>query len=525
MQPPHTVLFHQPPQYEHLRVFGCLCYPNVSSTAAHKLTPRSRPCVFLGYALQHRGYRCLDLETRKVIISRHVIFNENYFPFKNFRSQNNTDFEHFLEEIQTASFGPILPHNSAVPTTNQSHPNSRYPITQPRLALNGDSPPLSPFNSPSPSISTPVPTTSNSPTPNPTNSADLHSPNQINSPELINSQNPNPLNANPTPPTLPISPIHTSQSSPMTSAPKPQIPDNSHHMVTRGKSGISKPHDIILTASTSAFLHRIISALSQEFSMSDLGPLHYFLGVSVVRNSSGLHLSQAAYAKDIISRAGMSTCNPCKTPVDTNPKLSGSSGSPVSNPTEYRSLAGSLQYLTFTRPDIAYAVQQCCLHMHDPREAHLTSIKRILRYVQGTLNLGLHIAPGPINQLQVYSDADWAGCPDTRRSTSGFCLYLGPNLIAWSSKRQGTVSRSSAEAEYRAVANAVAESWTVFVFGYLRLRLRGATRAHSPTRTMDAHWLPRLGFGEGVVGRMQWGEREWRITIEIRGRHGVRRPS
>ncbi|KAL8161859.1 hypothetical protein V2J09_013348 [Rumex salicifolius] len=548
----------------------------IASVTAHKLTPRSRPCVFLGYALQHRGYRCLDLETRKIIISRHVIFNENYFPFKNFRSQNNTDFEHFLEEIQTASFGPILPHNSAVPTTNQSHPNSRYPITKPRLALNGDSPPLSPFNSPSPSISTPVPTTSNSPTPNPTNSADLHSPNQINSSELINSQNPNPLNADPTPPTLPISPIHTSQSSPMTSAPKPQIPDNSHHMVTRGKSGISKPRtifnltsqiyplpknhknaincpqwfnsmkeeydaliknrtwdlvprpiganvitgkwlfrhkldangnlaryksrwvargysqqegidfdetfspvvkpttvrtilslainrnwpihqldvknaflhghlkevvfvqqppgfidpkhpdyvcklnkalyglkqaprawyhrfavflgklgfvsskadtslfiyragsqeahllvyvdDIILTASTSAFLHRIISDLSQELSMSDLGPLHYFLGVSVVRNSSGLHLSQAAYAKDIISHAGMSTCNPCKTPVDTNPKLSGSSGSPVSNPTEYRSLAGSLQYLTFTRPDIAYAVQQCCLHMHDPRE-------------------------------------------------------------------------------------------------------------------------------------------------------------
>jgi len=95
--------------------------------------------------------------------------------------------------------------------------------------------------------------------------------------------------------------------------------------------------------------------------------------------------------------------------------------------------------------------------MHDPREPHLSMIKRILRYLKGTLSSGLHIGVGPVQSLVAYSDVDWAGCPDSRRSTSGYCVYLGDNLISWSSKRQTTVSRSSAEAEYRAVAHVVAE--------------------------------------------------------------------
>ena len=132
----------------------------------------------------------------------------------------------------------------------------------------------------------------------------------------------------------------------------------------------------------------------------------------------------------------------------------------MADPTDFRSLAGALQYLTFTRPDIAYAVQHVCLHMHDPREPHLAALKRILRYVRGTLHLGLLLRPSAQSDLVVYSDADWAGCPDTHKSTSSYAVFFGDNLISWSSKRQTAVSRSSAEAEYRAVANAVAEvSW------------------------------------------------------------------
>jgi hypothetical protein len=129
----------------------------------------------------------------------------------------------------------------------------------------------------------------------------------------------------------------------------------------------------------------------------------------------------------------------------------------ITDPTEYRSFAGALQYLTLTRPAIQHAVQQACLYMHAPREPHLNLVRRILRYVKGTLDLGLQLHSTPSTSLTAYSDADWAGCPDTRRSTSGYCVYLGDNLVSWSSKRQATVSRSSAEAEYRAVAHVVAE--------------------------------------------------------------------
>ncbi|GJR09420.1 ribonuclease H-like domain-containing protein [Tanacetum coccineum] len=163
----------------------------------------------------------------------------------------------------------------------------------------------------------------------------------------------------------------------------------------------------------------------------------------------------------------MVNCNSSRTPVDTESKL-GDDGGPISDPTLYQSLVGSLQYLTFTRPDISYAVQQVCLYMHDPREPHLSALKRILRYVRGTLDYGLQLFSSSTTILVAYSDADWAGCPTTRRSTSGYCVFLGNNLLSWSSKRQPTLSHSNAEAEYRGVANDVAET---FLLGNLLCEL------------------------------------------------------
>jgi hypothetical protein len=216
--------------------------------------------------------------------------------------------------------------------------------------------------------------------------------------------------------------------------------------------------DIILTASSTSLLQHIIANLRHEFAMTDLGPLSHFLGIHVTPTSSGIFLSQEQYIHDLLDRANMIHCNPCTTPVDTKPKVSSALGKPVGNATEFRSLAGALQYLTITRPDISYAVQQICLFMHDPKEPHLQLLKRVLRYLQGTITHGLSITKSSSSDIIAYSDADWAGCPDTRRSTSSYCVYLGNNLVACSSKRQHTVSRSSAEAEYRAIANAVAET-------------------------------------------------------------------
>ncbi|GJT11118.1 ribonuclease H-like domain-containing protein [Tanacetum coccineum] len=180
-----------------------------------------------------------------------------------------------------------------------------------------------------------------------------------------------------------------------------------------------------------SLLQRIIASLHAEFSMTDLGPLNYFLGVSVTRNTSGMFLSQQKYATKVLERAGMLTCNPCRTLVDTDSKLA-ATGDPVSNPTLYRTLVGALQYLTFTRPDITYgrAVVQFVLFLHE------LFIYDILFWLLILMRIG-------------------AGCVHSRRSTSGYCVFLGNNLLSWSSKRQFTLSRSSAEAEYRGVANAV----------------------------------------------------------------------
>ncbi|XP_071704912.1 uncharacterized mitochondrial protein AtMg00810-like [Rutidosis leptorrhynchoides] len=201
-----------------------------------------------------------------------------------------------------------------------------------------------------------------------------------------------------------------------------------------------------------------MSHLSTEFAMKDLGPISDFMGISVTRTPNGLFLNQSKYAKEILERASMSYCKQATTPVDTKSKLSSNIGNVYDDLTLYRSLVGALQYLTFTRPDISYAVQQICQHMHHPHDTHMAALKKILRYISGTIDYGIHMTKSNTSSLVSYIDADWAGCPDTRRSTSGYCVYLGDNLVSWSSKRQPTISRSSTEAEYRGLANVVSES-------------------------------------------------------------------
>ncbi|XP_071712480.1 uncharacterized protein [Rutidosis leptorrhynchoides] len=164
--------------------------------------------------------------------------------------------------------------------------------------------------------------------------------------------------------------------------------------------------DIILVTSSIQLRTTLLSLFASEFAMKDLGSLSYFLGISVTRTHDGLFLSQEKYAESIANRAGMATSNTVKTPVDNNGKLSGNTGPSYSNPTEFRSLAGALQYLTFTRPDISYAVQQICLHMHDPKVCHMQALCRIIRYVRGTISHGLHLTRSPLSSPVSYTDVD-----------------------------------------------------------------------------------------------------------------------
>jgi hypothetical protein len=172
-------------------------------------------------------------------------------------------------------------------------------------------------------------------------------------------------------------------------------------------------NDIILTASTLEFLHRVVDGLKGTVVMKDLGPLHYFLDIQVWRDRHGFHLHQASYAADVLDRAGMMNCKPTSTPVDTKPKASAAAGTPAKDVAFHRSIVDALQYLTLTRPDIAYDVNQVCLHMHSPCDVHWSLVKRIFCYLRGTMSHDIHIHSSPSTAMVAYSDIDWAGCPDT----------------------------------------------------------------------------------------------------------------
>jgi histone deacetylase 1/2 len=217
--------------------------------------------------------------------------------------------------------------------------------------------------------------------------------------------------------------------------------------------------DIIVASSVPSATTSLLSDLNKEFALKDLGDLHYFLGIEVNKVSDGIILSQEKYASDILKRVGMSDCKSVNTPMSTSEKLSVHEGDLLgpSDATQYRSMVGALQYLTLTRPDISFAVNKVCQYLHAPTTVHWSAVKRILRYVKHTMKLGLKI--GKMSSLLVsgFSDADWVGCIDDRRSTEGFAIFLGSNLVSWNARKQATVSRSSTEAEYKALANATAE--------------------------------------------------------------------
>lgn len=214
--------------------------------------------------------------------------------------------------------------------------------------------------------------------------------------------------------------------------------------------------DLILTGSYPSVMSSFVAKLHAEFRIKDLGRLSYFLGLQATMLPHGLFLSQAKYAHDIVSRAGLLDAKPMATPLATNASLV-SDGPRYEDPTRYRSLVDALQYLTITRPDIAYAVNQVSQYLAAPTVAHFQAVKRLICYVKGTLTFGLTFSRPKSISIVGYSDADWARCLDTRHSTYGYSIFLGGNLVSWSAKKQPTVSRSSCESEYRAMANTAAE--------------------------------------------------------------------
>jgi transposase InsO family protein len=215
--------------------------------------------------------------------------------------------------------------------------------------------------------------------------------------------------------------------------------------------------DLVITGGNNEDIIKFKEEMKSKFQMSDLGLLHYYLGLEVTQSEAGITICQSAYAAKILESAGLTGCNPSHTPMEQRLKLSKQSSAPTVDPTRYRSIVGSLRYLVNSRPDLAYAVGYVSRFMEKPTAEHLTAVKRVLRYVAGTLHYGCHYPRMKEARLVGYSDSDMAGDIDTRKSTTGVGFFLGGSIITWQSQKQRVVALSSCEAEYIAAATAACQ--------------------------------------------------------------------
>ncbi|WKA05692.1 hypothetical protein VitviT2T_023641 [Vitis vinifera] len=214
--------------------------------------------------------------------------------------------------------------------------------------------------------------------------------------------------------------------------------------------------DILITGNDPVSIATTKKFLRSHFHLKDLGDLKYFLGIEVFASKNGIFISQCKYALEIIEDTGLLGAAPIDTPMERGLKLSDKSDL-LKDQGCYRRLVGRLIYLTVSRPDITYAVHVLSRFMHQPRKAHMEAAFRVVRYLKNAPGQGLFFSSNNDFRLRAYCDSDWAGCPLTRRSTTGYYVFLGPSLISWRSKRQKTVSLSSVEAEYRAMTGACCE--------------------------------------------------------------------
>ncbi|CAL1398262.1 unnamed protein product [Linum trigynum] len=215
--------------------------------------------------------------------------------------------------------------------------------------------------------------------------------------------------------------------------------------------------DVVLTGNDAGFISQVKSFLDSRFSIKDLGPLKYFLGIEVARSPEGIVLSQRKYTLDILKDAGVTGARPSSFPMEQNHSLTQPADDVIPDISSYRRLIGRLLYLTVTRPDITYAVNVLSQHVHAPSSAHMAAAHRVLRYLKTAPGQGLFFPSSGTLELTAFCDSDWAGCQASRRSTSGYYIQLGSAPVSWRTKKQRVVARSSAEAEYRAMASTVSE--------------------------------------------------------------------
>ncbi|XP_062088899.1 uncharacterized mitochondrial protein AtMg00810-like [Humulus lupulus] len=215
--------------------------------------------------------------------------------------------------------------------------------------------------------------------------------------------------------------------------------------------------DILITGANSSTIAQLIHDLHSKFALKLLGSVSYFLGFEAIRTVVGLFLTQFKYATELLQKTSFDDSKEAPTPMILGNKLC-LGNRPLFDKSEvYRSVLGALQYLTLTRPDFSFSVNKLSQFIKAPTVNHWTAYKRVLRYIRGTIHLGLHFKPTAVMSLEEYSDVDWASNLDDRKSTSGFCLFLGGNLISWGSRKQQAIACSSTESKYHALASTATE--------------------------------------------------------------------
>jgi hypothetical protein len=200
--------------------------------------------------------------------------------------------------------------------------------------------------------------------------------------------------------------------------------------------------DLVITGTSCDDIKQFKLEMAAVFKMSDLGLLHYYLGIEVKQGASGISLSQGAYAAKILERSGMARCNPYQVPMETRLKLSKFSSEPLVDATANQSIFGSLRYLVNTRPDLAFAVGYVSRFLEEPREDHLMAVKHILRYVDGTKNWGLWFDWKKEKEAHLtgFSDSNYARDVDARKSTTGVIFFLSSSPVTWQSINQKVVA-------------------------------------------------------------------------------------
>eukprot|EP00253_Pinus_taeda_P003828 PITA_03828 len=214
--------------------------------------------------------------------------------------------------------------------------------------------------------------------------------------------------------------------------------------------------DILMTGNNEIYISSIKKELGKSFEMTDLGYVHYYLGIEVTQHPKSIFLSQKKYIGDLLNRFGMTECNPFTTPMEQNLKLTSIEGKEFEDATKYRQLVGSINYLT-TTTDISFAVGILSRFMQKPCEGHWCAVKRVLRYLKETQDLGIKYTQVDDFSLIGYSNSDFDGEKETRVSTSGYAMSLGSGAVSWRSRKQSVPADSTTEAKYVVVAEATKE--------------------------------------------------------------------